>query len=205
MTLQSVILEVQAEKVEARSNRRLNLTYKMRILGLDPSLKATGYGLVEQLDQEISVVDFGVIKTSSRQSLQDKINHIRVEVEKIITQHDPDEVAIENPFYAQNIRTAITLGQVRGAVLVAIASRKVPLFEYSPREIKKAVTGYGQADKSQVQKMIKNLLQLDDSPLTHDASDALATAYCHLNTRLSFLRLKEASIKSQQDKDTPQP
>ncbi|HDJ22611.1 MAG TPA: crossover junction endodeoxyribonuclease RuvC [Candidatus Aminicenantes bacterium] len=177
----------------------------MRILGLDPSLKATGYGLVEQRDQQISVVDCGVIKTSSRQPLQDKINHIRLEVEKIIIHYHPDEVAIENPFYALNIRTAITLGQVRGAILVAIAAQKTPLFEYSPREIKKAVTGYGQADKAQVQKMIKILLQLDDSPLTHDASDALATAYCHLNTRLFSLRLKEASIKTQQDKDVPQP
>jgi len=159
----------------------------MRILGLDPSLKAT----------QISVVDCGVIKTSSRQPLQDKINHIRLEVEKIIINYHPDEVAIENPFYALNIRTAITLGQVRGAILVAIAAQKTP--------IKKAVTGYGQADKAQVQKMIKILLQLDDSPLTHDASDALATAYCHLNTRLFSLRLKEASIKTQQDKDVPQP
>jgi|Deesub1362B_J571_1020462.scaffolds.fasta_scaffold00042_9 crossover junction endodeoxyribonuclease RuvC len=172
----------------------------MRVLGLDPSLKATGFGLVEQVGQEVSVIDYGVIKTSRRQTLQDKINHIRLAIEEIITRHSPDEVAIENPFYAQNIRTAITLGQVRGAVLVAIATKKVPLFEYSPREIKKAVTGYGQADKTQVQIMIKTLLHLQDSPLTHDASDALAAAYCHLNTRIYLLKIKEASI-SQPPKD----
>jgi crossover junction endodeoxyribonuclease RuvC len=85
-------------------------------------------------------------------------------------------------------------------VLVAIATKKVPLFEYSPREIKKAVTGYGQADKTQVQIMIKTLLHLQDSPLTHDASDALAAAYCHLNTRIYLLKIKEASI-SQPPKD----
>ncbi|HHF43599.1 MAG TPA: crossover junction endodeoxyribonuclease RuvC, partial [Candidatus Aminicenantes bacterium] len=129
----------------------------MRVLGLDPSLKATGFGLVEQVAQEVAVIDYGVIKTSPRQSLQDKINHIRLAVEELISRHCPDEVAIENPFYARNIRTALTLGQVRGAVLVAVASQKIPLFEYSPREIKKAVTGYGQADKRQVQIMIKNL------------------------------------------------
>ena len=164
----------------------------MRVLGLDPSLKATGFGLVEQVAQEVAVIDYGVIKTSPRQSLQDKINHIRLAVEELIIRHCPDEVAIENPFYARNIRTALTLGQVRGAVLVAVASQKIPLFEYSPREIKKAVTGYGQADKRQVQIMIKNLLNLQNSTLTHDASDALATAYCHLNTRLFRLKIEEA-------------
>jgi len=137
----------------------------MRVLGLDPSLKATGFGLVEQVAQEVAVIDYGVIKTSPRQSLQDKINHIRLAVEELISRHCPDEVAIENPFYARNIRTALTLGQVRGAVLVAVASQKIPLFEYSPREIKKAVTGYGQADKRQVQIMIKNLLNLQNSTL----------------------------------------
>jgi len=176
----------------------------MRVLGLDPSLKATGFGLVEQVDQVVAVIDFGVIKTSSRQSLQDKINHIRLAVEEIISRHCPDEVAIENPFYARNIRTAITLGQVRGAVLVAVASQKVPLFEYSPREIKKAVTGYGQADKRQVQIMIQNLLHLQNSTLTHDASDALAAAYCHLNTRLFRLKIEEAaephSLKDRNDR-----
>ena len=94
------------------------------------------------------------------------------------------QLAIENPFYAQNVKTAIALGQVRGAALVAVASQKCPLHEYSALEIKKAVTGYGRADKNQVKTMIKTLLNLQDAELGTDASDALAAAFCHLNTRM---------------------
>jgi crossover junction endodeoxyribonuclease RuvC len=93
-------------------------------------------------------------------------------------------VAIENPFYAQNIKTAITLGQVRGAVLVAVASQNRSLYEYSALEIKKAVTGYGRADKAQVKTMMKTLLNLQEKDLGTDAADALAAAFCHLNTRM---------------------
>ena len=96
----------------------------------------------------------------------------------------PDEIAIENPFYAQNIKTALILGQVRGAVLVAVANNGLPLFEYSPLEIKKSVTGYGQADKNQVRLMVSTLLQIENKSLEIDASDALATAFCHLNSRI---------------------
>ncbi|MGB6864910.1 MAG: crossover junction endodeoxyribonuclease RuvC, partial [Candidatus Aminicenantaceae bacterium] len=113
----------------------------------------------------------------------DKLNNIRSHLEDLIKTHSPDEIAIENPFYALNIKTAITLGQVRGAALVAIASQKKPLFEYSPLEVKKAVTGYGQADKNQMITMIKALLAIEDDKLETDAADALAVAFCHVNTR----------------------
>jgi crossover junction endodeoxyribonuclease RuvC len=98
--------------------------------------------------------------------------------------HEPEEVAIEDPFYAQNVKTAITLGQVRGAILVAVASQDCPLYEYSALEIKKAVTGYGRADKAQVKTMIKTLLDIQKTDLGTDAADALAAAFCHLNTRM---------------------
>lgn len=113
-----------------------------------------------------------------------RLLEIEKELEKVIRSYAPDEAAIENPFYARNIRTALTLGQVRGAVLVALAARGCLLHEYSALEIKKSVTGYGQADKSQVQKMVKLLLGLADDPMPEDASDALAAAICHLNTRI---------------------
>ena len=109
---------------------------------------------------------------------------IRNRLEEIIRNHEPEEVAIENPFYAQNVKTAITLGQVRGAVLVAVASQNCSLHEYSALEIKKAVTGYGRADKTQVKTMIKTLLNMPESDLGTDAADALAAAFCHLNTRM---------------------
>jgi crossover junction endodeoxyribonuclease RuvC len=156
----------------------------MRVLGIDPSVQSTGFGIIEYSDNNYSVLEYGVIKPSRQLELLHKINMIRNRLEEIICTHKPEEVAIENPFYAQNIKTAITLGQVRGAVLVAVASQNCPLHEYSALEIKKAVTGYGRADKEQVITMIKTLLHMQEEELGSDAADALAAAFCHLNTRM---------------------
>lgn len=156
----------------------------MRVLGIDPSLQSTGFGVIEYSDNSYSVLEYGVIKPSRQLLLLHKINMIRNRLEEIIRTHEPEEVAIENPFYAQNVKTAITLGQVRGAVLVAVASQNCPLQEYSALEIKKAVTGYGRADKDQVIAMIKILLDLPGEEIGSDAADALAAAFCHLNTRM---------------------
>ncbi len=155
----------------------------MRVLGIDPSINSTGYGIIEFDEKNYKAIHYGVIKPAPRLLFHQKINEIRSQLEELIQCFKPDEVAIENPFYAQNIKTAITLGQVRGATLVAIASSKCTLYEYSPLEIKKAVTGYGQADKNQVRTMIKTLLSIKDERLSTDASDALAAAFCHLNNR----------------------
>ncbi len=162
----------------------------MRVLGIDPSVQSTGFGIIEYSDTSYSVVEYGVIKPSRRLIFHHKINLIRSQLEKIIQAYRPTEVAIENPFYAQNIKTAITLGQVRGAALVAVASHDCDLFEYSPLEIKKSVTGYGRADKNQVKTMIRTLLDIKESDLDTDASDALATAYCHLNSRIFEQKIK---------------
>ncbi len=156
----------------------------MRVLGIDPSIQSTGFGIIEYSENTYTVLNSGVIKPGSRQFFHQKINEIKSRLEDIIRTYKPDEVAIENPFYAQNIKTAITLGQVRGAALVAVASHNCSLYEYSPLEIKKAVTGYGQADKNQVRTMVKTLLNIKDKKLEIDASDALATAFCHINTRI---------------------
>jgi crossover junction endodeoxyribonuclease RuvC len=166
----------------------------MRVLGLDPSSQSTGFGIIEFSNDLYKVLEYGTIKPQRRQLFHEKLNMIKQAVEKLIDRHNPEEVAIENPFYAQNIKTAITLGQVRGAVLVAIAGRGAALFEYSPLEIKKAVTGYGQADKNQVKVMVKALLHLDEAELEEDASDALACAFCHLNTRLYQKNIEESKI-----------
>lgn len=163
----------------------------MRVLGIDPSVQSTGFGVIENIENNYSVLSYGVIKPSRSMLFHHKINEIRNEIESLILRFEPDEVAIENPFYAQNIKTAITLGQVRGATLVAVASQDCPLFEYSPLEIKKAVTGYGQADKNQVNVMIKTLLDIEDDKMKIDASDALATAFCHLNSRIFQKKIEE--------------
>ena len=111
----------------------------MRVLGIDPSVQSTGYGVIEYADDSYTILEYGAIKPPRRLPFLHKINMIRSRLEEIIQAHNPEEVAIENPFYAQNIKTAITLGQVRGAVLVAVASQNCILHEYSALEIKKAV------------------------------------------------------------------
>ena len=164
----------------------------MRVLGIDPSLKSTGYGLIEYKDQEYSVRAYGTIKPDKDNLFHHKLNEIKIKIEELIETYTPEEVAIENTFYAQNIKTALILGQVRGAALIAISSHNCPLFEYSPLEIKKAVTGYGQADKSQVSLMIRTLLNIEDNQMETDASDALGTALCHLNSRLFQQKIEES-------------
>jgi crossover junction endodeoxyribonuclease RuvC len=166
----------------------------MRVLGIDPSSQATGYGLIEGQGEGYEVLAYGVIKPGRTLDLAHKLFDIHAHIENLITTYRPEEVAIENPFFARNVRTALTLGQVRGAILAAVASQERPLFEYSALEIKKAVTGYGQAEKGQVATMVKTLLQIDDPRLEEDASDALAAAVCHLNSRLFQKRVEEAKL-----------
>jgi len=164
----------------------------MRVLGIDPGSQSTGYGIIDSDETRYTVRTFGTIRPSRRLPFHLKLSQIARGVEEIIASHSPDEVAIESPFYAQNIKTALALGQVRGAVLVAVASTGRPLSEYSALEIKKAVTGYGQAEKLQVNTMIKALLNVDGEVET-DASDALAAAICHLNTRLFQKTVEESA------------
>lgn len=166
----------------------------MRVLGLDPSSQSTGFGLIEIQGGQYAVLGYGTIKPGRSLALARRVNAIRERVDSLIVEHKPEEAAIENPFYAQNIKTAITLGQVRGAILVAVASHDLPLFEYSALEIKKAVTGFGQADKHQVNDMVRALLHLGDEPLEEDASDALGAAICHINSREFYKTVEESSL-----------
>jgi len=162
----------------------------MRVLGIDPSLQSTGFGIIEDKGGRLAPVAYGVIKPTAKLPLHLKLNEIKTELETIIRSYGPAEAAVENAFYAQNMKTALLLGQVRGAVLVAVAGTGCALAEYSALEIKKAVTGYGQADKNQVRTMVKTLLNLEDDALSLDASDALAAAICHLNTRLTQFKVE---------------
>ena len=165
----------------------------MRVLGIDPSSAATGYGLIASEGGEAVVLAYGTITPRRRAALAEKLLEIKAGLERLIVELKPDEAAVENPFYARNIKTAITLGQVRGAVLVAVAGAGLPLFEYSPLEIKKAVTGYGQAEKGQVGTMIRALLRIEDEQMEEDAADALACAFCHHNTRLFQKKIEDAT------------
>ena len=155
----------------------------MRVLGIDCGGEYTGYGVVE-IDAvgKLCCLTSGVIKLSPRETLPRRLSRIYMQLGAIISEHQPDEVAIEDVFYALNVKSALKLGQVRGVAMLAAASAGLEVAEYSPLSIKSAVVGYGKAEKHQVQQMVARLLHLDTIPEPADAADALAIAICHLHT-----------------------
>jgi len=155
----------------------------MRVLGIDCGTEYTGYGIVDLLaDDSLVCLDCGAIKLSSREPMSTRLSRISVRLHEIIVEHHPDRVAIEDVFYALNVKSALKLGRVRGVAMLAAATAGLEVAEYSPLSIKSAVVGYGRAEKHQVQQMVARLLRLDEIPEPPDAADALAIAICHLHT-----------------------
>ena len=154
----------------------------MKIFGIDPGSERTGYGCVEMAASRHHLVVFGHLAPPPTAPFPDKLRFIHGGLVRLLSTHRPDCVAIENIFYARNVRTALKLGHVRGVALLAAAEAGLPVVEYSPAEVKRAVVGFGRAEKQQVQQMIKLLLGLDAPPTPHDAADALAIAICHLHS-----------------------
>ncbi len=155
----------------------------MLVLGIDPGTAITGYGLVrEEQDGSLVAVGHGVITTSSKLLMPDRLSIIYKELNEIIRLHRPDSSAVEKLFFAKNVKTGITVGQGRGVVLLSLAQAEIPIAEYAPVEIKQAVVGYGAADKRQIQEMVRMLLNLDEIPKPDDAADGLAIAICHLHS-----------------------
>jgi len=155
----------------------------MLVLGIDPGTATTGYGLVrEDGSGNISAVAFGVITTAAKTPMPQRLLQLYTELNEIILLHSPDSSAVEKLFFQRNVRTAISVGQGRGVVLLALADAGVGIGEYTPLEIKQAVTGYGGADKIQIQHMVRALLNLDEIPKPDDAADALAIAICHIHS-----------------------
>ena len=152
----------------------------MIVLGVDPGSKITGYGLIEKIDDEMICIHSGQIAPSGRIPFYEKIHFIFQATVEILERHRPPEMAIEDLFYAKNVKTSLKLGHARGAVLIAAVHCGVKIFEYSPLEIKKSVVGYGRATKEQVRSMVQVILNLKSTP-NLDTSDALAAAICHLN------------------------
>jgi crossover junction endodeoxyribonuclease RuvC len=152
----------------------------MRVLGLDPGSRRTGFGVVEKSGNTCRAIAFGQVSPPARLDLAHRIHAIAVRVGEIMDEHSPQAVAIEEAFYHESVRSTLVLGHVRGALLVAAVARGLDLAEYSPREVKLAVTGTGAAAKEQVGFMVKRLLALKSAP-TVDAADALAVALCHLS------------------------
>ena len=162
---------------------RRRYTASMRVLGIDCGTEYTGYGVVELCpDDRLLCITCGAIKVSSRDPMPVRLSRISTRLQELIAEHQPDRVAIEDVFYAVNVKSALKLGQVRGVAMLAAASAGLEVAEYAPLSIKSAVVGYGKAEKHQVQQMVARLLNLDEVPEPADAADALAIAICHLHT-----------------------
>jgi len=158
----------------------------MTVLGIDTSLRSTGYGVVRVEGSRLTAVDFGRIANGQKLPLTQCLRAIGAKVRELIALHSPDVMAVESVIYGKNAGTMLVLGEARGAVLVAAADAGVPVYEYEPRRMKRAVCGNGMAEKEQVQRMVKTLLALDEVP-QNDAADALGLAICHANSRSTIL------------------
>lgn len=154
----------------------------MRILGVDPGTAITGWGVVEGDGSELNLVAAGVITTSAGTPLPQRLQIIYRELTLLIEEWQPESSAVEELFFSKNAKTALAVGHGRGVALLALANANLSIAEYKPLEVKQAITGYGGADKWQIQQMVKLLLSLDEIPRPDDAADALAVAICHLHS-----------------------
>ena len=153
----------------------------MKVFGIDPGSERTGYGCVETDGSRHRLVVCGAIAASPGATFPDKLLTIHDRLAELLAECRPDSVAVENIFYATNVRTALKLGHARGVAILAAVEAGVPVAEYTPAEIKRAIVGYGRAEKRQIQEMVRLLLRLDRVPAPSDAADALAVAICHVH------------------------
>ena len=152
----------------------------MNILGIDPGLGTTGYGIISNINNEMELVDFGTIKTSPKDSLSKRLKIIFDNISELIIKYKPSIFSIEEIFYSNNVKSSLLLGHARGVAIAAAATNDIIVYEYSAKKIKQSLTGNGNAHKEQVKFMVKNLLKLQEAPKSNDASDALAIAICYI-------------------------
>lgn len=154
----------------------------MRILGIDPGTGIVGFGVIDVETDKINLVDGGVIRTPAHQADSIRLKTIYDELSEIMEENKPDVIAVEKLFFAKNVTTAMTVSQARGVILLCGEQSSLPLFEYTPLQIKQALTGHGRAEKSQIQEMVKIILRLPEIPKPDDCADALACAICHAHS-----------------------
>lgn len=152
----------------------------MVILGIDPGTARCGYGLISDTKGRLGLIECGLIETPPNSPLTNRLQTIHTRLLELIDGQNPETVAVEELFFASNVKTALSVGQARGVILLAAALKGVPVAEYTPLQVKQAVTGYGRADKEQVRSMVKTILNLSELKGHDDASDALAIAICHV-------------------------
>jgi len=168
----------------------------MRVLGIDPGLSATGYGVVEEYGRELRHVASGTITVPATRALSARLKALFDALTEVCARYDPDSVVVENTFLAKNVSVALKLGQARGIALLVAEQAGLPVVGYSPTEIKIAVTGYGGAEKDQVQQMVGRLLRLAVETTTHHATDALAAGICHLHS----CRLRPVPVATREER-----
>jgi len=161
----------------------------MVILGVDPGIQNTGFAVLHGELRINRIIEYGLIKTDNSQSFDLRLKTIFDQLSDILNQYQPEAVALEEIFFSRNVKVALKMGHVRGITLLAAANCQIPIAEYSPREIKQAVTGNGNASKYQVQQMIGRLLELPLPPSTFDITDAMAVAYCHSQRMISEMQI----------------
>lgn len=167
----------------------------MKVLGIDPGSETLGWGIVEGSGLKYNLVDYGTVKSSPKEEFSKRLLKIFDGVADVIWKHQPDTLSIEEAFYANNVSVALKLGQVRGVVMLAGEKAGIEIAEYAPRLVKQTAVGYGNAEKHQVQEMVRVLLRMKTIPQPHDAADALAIAICHFHHAGVQNRIKQASLK----------
>lgn len=167
----------------------------MRVLGIDPGSETLGWGIVEGSGLKYSLIEYGTVKSSPKEAFSKRLLKIYEGVEAVIEKFKPDVISIEEAFYAKNVQVALKLGQVRGVVLLLGEKAGLEISEFSPRLIKQTVVGYGNAEKHQVQEMVRLLLKMKTAPQPHDAADALAIAICHFHHAGVQNKIKIAALR----------
>ncbi len=178
----------------------------MRILGIDPGTVIMGYGIIEAKDDEVTLVDCSVINAPERSPMGERLNYLHQRLLEVISRYQPDVVAIEQPFMAKNVQATLAIGMAQAIAMLAAASKGIPIYEYTPAQVKQRVTNYGGSSKEQVQEMVKLQLGLPQAPQPSDAADALAVALCHvreahLDSLLAKLRGNDSGSSGQTTDD----
>lgn len=164
---------------------------KKIILGIDPGLATTGYAFINENLSKLEVIDFGIISTSTKTVFSERLTQIHQSLSILIKKYKPQAIAVEQLFFCKNVKTALIVGQARGVILLTAFLNNLPLYEFTPLQVKQAVCGYGKADKKQVQQMVKLLLKLKEIPKPDDAADALAIALTYLQAENYLAKTKD--------------
>jgi len=162
----------------------------MRILGIDPGIAIVGYGVVDKEGNRYKTIAYDAVTTKAHTPLEDRLEKVYNGVCEIIKEYKPDAMSIEELFFNNNAKTALTVGQARGVIILAAVQNHIPVYEYTPLQVKQALTGYGRASKTQIQQMMKSMLGLVEVPKPDDVADALAIAVCHGNS-MRFNSIKQ--------------